>query len=133
MKEKERERLVRWRLILGAESSETLGVGLGGEAGAMDAALGFLYDRESQQRNVRGGAGSLEDSQMTVPDWINQIHELFPKKTIERLEKDQRRCLASGPTQHDAPEIGSADQAPHEPGGVGRGSAFGSPSRFRPA
>ncbi|MEO1302882.1 MAG: VWA domain-containing protein [Myxococcota bacterium] len=83
-----KDRLTRWRLILGAESSETLGVGLDGEAGAMDVALGFLYDRESQQKNVRGGPGSLEDSQLTVPEWINQIHELFPKKTIERLEKD---------------------------------------------
>lgn len=25
---------------------------------------------------------------MTVPDWINQVHQLFPKRTIERLEKD---------------------------------------------
>jgi Mg-chelatase subunit ChlD len=25
---------------------------------------------------------------LTVPDWINAIHELFPQKTIERLEKD---------------------------------------------
>ena len=23
-----------------------------------------------------------------MPDWINHVHELFPKRTIERLEKD---------------------------------------------
>jgi hypothetical protein len=32
--------------------------------------------------------GGLGPSQLTVPDWINAIYELFPKKTIERLEKD---------------------------------------------
>ena len=23
-----------------------------------------------------------------MPDWINRIHELFPQRTIERLERD---------------------------------------------
>lgn len=32
--------------------------------------------------------GGLGGSQLTVPGWINRIHELFPKTTIERLEKD---------------------------------------------
>ena len=42
-------------------------------------------------RNVRGGsgpAGGLGDSQLTVPEWINAVHTLFPRKTIERIEKD---------------------------------------------
>jgi Mg-chelatase subunit ChlD len=59
----------------------------------MDACLGFLYDREYQAgRNVRGSdknaAGSLGASILSVPEWINAVHQLFPKKTIERLEKD---------------------------------------------
>jgi Mg-chelatase subunit ChlD len=32
--------------------------------------------------------GGMEDSQLTVPDWINAVHELFPKQTIQRLERD---------------------------------------------
>ena len=32
--------------------------------------------------------GGLGPSQLTVPEWINAIHELFPRKTIERLEQD---------------------------------------------
>ena len=33
-----------------------------------------------------------------MPEWINEIHELFPQKTIERIEKDalERYNGASG-------------------------------------
>ncbi len=87
-----RTRLTRWRLVLGSGTEDLLG-GLPNEATeAQDALLGFLYDREyGSGRNVRQGGsrpGSLDESQLTVPDWINQVHELFPRKTIERLEKD---------------------------------------------
>src|SRR5262245_10194617 len=88
----ERGRLVRWRLVLGESAEEALGCGLEGEEKEFDRALGFLYDREyGPGRNVRRTGdrkGSLDASQLTVPEWINQVHELFPKKTIERLEKD---------------------------------------------
>lgn len=91
------DRRVRWRLILGVGSESACGVTLSPEAQAMDEAIGFLYDREAQGRNIRqrNGAGSDanrqggdEASQLTTPDWINAIHTLFPQKTIERLEKD---------------------------------------------
>lgn len=99
-----REALTRWRLLLGAEAEQGLGCGLDGQQAEQDAALDFLYGREyGQGRNVRGRgglgqgqnkgtsgdrSGGLEDSTVSVPDWINAIHELFPKRTIERLEKD---------------------------------------------
>jgi Mg-chelatase subunit ChlD len=41
--------------------------------------------RSGDQSGRKGGLG---ESALTVPDWINAVHELFPKKTIERLEKD---------------------------------------------
>lgn len=83
--------LERWRLILGDAADETLG-GCGGGA-AYDAALSFLYDREGDLggRGVRSGGprtGGQEASALTVPDWLDQIHTLFPKETIERLEQD---------------------------------------------
>ncbi len=90
----DRERLVRWRLVLGHGAEEALGCSLDGAAAEQDQALGYLYDREyGPGRNVRGGSGSsktgsLDDSQLTVPEWINAVHTLFPKKTIERIEKD---------------------------------------------
>ncbi len=91
-----RETLVRWRLVLGADAEQGLGCGLGGADAQRDVALGFLYDREyGPGRNVRGKggqggdrSGSLDDSALSVPEWINQVHTLFPRRTIERIEKD---------------------------------------------
>ncbi|WP_437193291.1 VWA domain-containing protein [Planctomicrobium sp. SH527] len=85
------QRLGRWRLVMG-EGAEELCGGLSGDDECRDQALSFLYDREyGQGRNVRGQSdrkAGLGQSNVTVLDWINQVHELFPKKTIERLEKD---------------------------------------------
>jgi Mg-chelatase subunit ChlD len=88
-----RQSLIRWRLVLGSEAEQGLGCGLGGDDAGRDAALGFLYGREYQAgRNVRqrggDGRGTLDPSALTVPEWINAVHELFPKRTIERIEKD---------------------------------------------
>jgi Mg-chelatase subunit ChlD len=87
----DRERLVRWRLVLGEGAEGALGCTLDGAAAAQDQALGYLYDREyGAGRNVRSStrSGGLGESQLTVPDWINAVHTLFPRKTIERIEKD---------------------------------------------
>ena len=101
-------RKTRWRLILEAGTGSTFGNALDATGEARSQAITYLYDREyGQGRNVRPqrqGAkgekgekgnepsrdrqGGLEASQLTIPDWINAIHELFPQKTIERLEKD---------------------------------------------
>jgi len=83
---------IRWRLILGSGTESILGAIPQGIWQEREGAIAFLYDREyGASRNVRRGDrrhGSLDESQLTVPDWINAVHELFPKKTIERLEKD---------------------------------------------
>ena len=98
--------LTRWRLVLGADAEQGLGCGLDGTEARQDGALEYLYGREyGKGRNVRGRAGqgtgqgggnqkspersgSLGDSVLSVPDWLNDVHELFPKRTIERIEKD---------------------------------------------
>lgn len=84
--------LTRWRLILGdAADGACRGAGctLSGEALAMDAAMGWLYGRDDEDgaRGVRR-QGGREGSTLSTPDWINEIHRLFPKETIERLERD---------------------------------------------
>lgn len=99
----DREVLARWRLVLGGEAEQGLGCGAAGVDARRDRALGYLYNREyRRRRNVRGqgdgGEGSPKptdsreggrgDSLLTVPDWINEVHELFPRETIERLERD---------------------------------------------
>jgi hypothetical protein len=83
----------RWRLLLGEAAQGCLGPG-SGQALAMDRALAWLYGRDGGEGGVGRPADSLdrhggsEASQLTVPEWINQIHQLFPKETIERLERD---------------------------------------------
>lgn len=88
----ERARLVRWRLVLGSSAEQALGCQLNGVEQQCDQALGYLYDREyGPARNVRkteDRRGNLGESSLTVPEWINEVHTLFPKKTIERIEKD---------------------------------------------
>jgi Mg-chelatase subunit ChlD len=88
-----REGLIRWRLVLGSDAEQGLGCGLEGVEAQRDQALGFLYNREyGSRRNVRqrptDRRGGQEESQLNVPDWINAIHTLFPRRTIERIEKD---------------------------------------------
>jgi uncharacterized protein with von Willebrand factor type A (vWA) domain len=84
--------VTRWRLILGQAAETGLGQpSLDAECQAVDAALSWLYDREGDlgDREVRASRrGGTEGSRLTVPDWINEVHRLFPKETIERLEKD---------------------------------------------
>ncbi|WP_192907045.1 VWA domain-containing protein [Glycomyces paridis] len=87
--------LERWRLILGPAAERHTG-GLGPENAARDAALDWLYSRGDDlgKRDVRrGGArgdrgGGDEPSILTTIDWLDGIHRLFPKETIERLERD---------------------------------------------
>lgn len=84
--------LTRWRLILGRTAEgvyQQAGHELSGTAAEMDASMGWLYDREEEggDRNIapEGGTGG---SCLTTPQWINEIHRLFPRETIERLERD---------------------------------------------
>ena len=77
------ERLTRWRLVLG-RGSEQLG-DLGPRQQAQCDALGYLYDRENQNS---GCGASGEGSSLSIPTWINEVHTLFPKRTIELIEED---------------------------------------------
>lgn len=104
---------MRWKVILSAHPDSNIGQDASETWQRRAEALSFLYDREYQSRNVRPNSsnsrinqrdrpsnpqnpsdpkhsreGGLASSALTIPEWINEIHELFPKKTIERLEKD---------------------------------------------
>jgi Mg-chelatase subunit ChlD len=85
------ERLVRWRLVLGEAADAATGAGLSADELAADAALAWLYDRPTEgeaDRDLRGARGGGERSVMSVPRWISEVHRLFPKETVERLERD---------------------------------------------
>ena len=90
MSEEFKKRQRRWRLVLGEGSEEVFG-GLSEEWQKRDRALGYLYGREyGASRNVRSGqrSGGLGESTLTIPEWINDVHSLFPQETVERIEKD---------------------------------------------
>ncbi len=81
----------RWRLILGKQSGTRLSFGEGAvlENGLscydLEDALDFLYSREAGEDVRReGGTGA---SRLTVAAWITRIRRLFPKKTVEILER----------------------------------------------
>ncbi|HMW19064.1 MAG TPA: VWA domain-containing protein [Accumulibacter sp.] len=83
----------RWRLLLGEAAQPSLQSALpatGGSVMAMDQALTWLYGRDGGAlgTDALGRHGGSEASRLSVPEWINRIHELFPKETIERLERD---------------------------------------------
>jgi hypothetical protein len=86
------EPLARWRLVLGASTDPALkeGAALSAEDLAADAAMAWLYDRDPTlgERDIRQREGGIGPSQLSVPDWLGEIHRLFPKETIERLERD---------------------------------------------
>ena len=94
------EQLNKWRLILGkyAKNQISFEESIGQEkvleleeSGRqitymeMEDLLDYLYSRE-QGEDIRkeGGSGS---SQLTVANWITKVRTLFPKKTVEILER----------------------------------------------
>ncbi|GIM93140.1 VWA domain-containing protein [Paractinoplanes toevensis] len=83
--------LQRWRLVLG-EPASAAGE-LDPEAARRDAALDWLYGRDGEhdRRDVRRGGGRSGGdgpSAMTTVDWLDDINQLFPKETVERLQRD---------------------------------------------
>lgn len=82
--------LGRWRLLLGEPAEPALG-GACGRAAAIDGTLEWLYGRdpERSERDVdRPRGAGREAATLTVPAWLEQVHTLFPRETIERLERD---------------------------------------------
>lgn len=88
--------LNRWRLILGEDTHEQLcggaGDGADGEStpfvyAELDEALGYLYDREYGEEQGYRHEGGQGASQLTVPQWLHKVRQLFPKRTAEILEK----------------------------------------------
>src|SRR5688572_12386343 len=85
--------LARWRLVLGRFSDQGLGPGAQGPAqyGRMEQVLDYLYGREYANRGVRGDGSGKEGgsgaSNLYLPDWIRELRELFPRDTVEIVEK----------------------------------------------
>ena len=100
----------RWRLVLGRFAEPRLGScgSRGSKQSRMDRVLDYLYGREYRGRGIRGkgggkdggkdgrggGAGDSDsrlggdaDSVLSIPDWIQQVRELFPNDTAEIIQR----------------------------------------------
>ena len=100
---RDEQALARWRLVLGrfadrclGGGQDTGGPGAGGQRryGQMDRVLEYLYGREYAGRGVRSGqprdgsrGADLSESVLAIPDWLNEVRELFPRDTVEIIER----------------------------------------------
>ncbi|WP_163513356.1 VWA domain-containing protein [Fodinicola acaciae] len=80
----ERERLRRWRLLLGDPGSAALGA-VSGDDEAIDGALNALY--EPSERGGSRSAG-LGDSAPKVARWLADIRTYFPSSVVQVMQAD---------------------------------------------
>lgn len=98
--------LSRWRQVLGQFCGDRLPSPASPDDQRREQALDFLYGQEYQGRGVRhpgdrpaepqadqrddqGGSlsASRPDIPANIPHWISEVRELFPRNTVERIEK----------------------------------------------
>ena len=74
------ERLRRWRMILGGQQADGIGLRLSGDDIAIDNALSALYDSDR--------SGGLGGSSPSVPRWLGDIRKYFPKPVVQVMQRD---------------------------------------------
>jgi Mg-chelatase subunit ChlD len=87
--------LARWRLVLG-EDAECQGIGTGNdeECDRIEKLIGFLFqpaeaeDNQGGKRPPKDRQGGQGASQLTVPEWVDQVRELFPHQVKEVMERE---------------------------------------------
>lgn len=94
--------LARWRLVIGKEA-EQYGISCESDSRCDDVEelVGFLFDEERSPAGVapgvrrdRGGgraqarSGGSGPSQITVPEWVDRVRELFPHEVKEVMERE---------------------------------------------
>ncbi len=94
----EKERLTRWRLILGGGQSDGTGQALSGEHIGMDRVLAQLYGEGDGYgtgigggpggNSPSGGAGLGASSPKVVKGWLGDIRQYFPKQVVQVMQKD---------------------------------------------
>lgn len=82
--------LNRWRLVLGKYASGQISYSGGGvNYMGMEEVLDYLYSREyGEEQEIRQDRrGGREGSRLTVPKWLHEMKKLFPKETVEIMER----------------------------------------------
>ncbi|MCA2215914.1 VWA domain-containing protein [Jidongwangia harbinensis] len=83
-----RERMRRWRLVLGGPAEEALGAAEGRD-GAMDDALAALYDAgEPDGAGRTARSAGLGASAPKVARWLGDIREYFPSTVVQVMQAD---------------------------------------------
>ncbi|GAB3680924.1 VWA domain-containing protein [Angustibacter aerolatus] len=80
-----RDRLTRWRLVLGGDEADGTGAALGPDDTARDDALRELYDG-------RRGAG-MSRSAPRVARWLGDIRSYFPSSVVQVMQADAMQRL----------------------------------------
>ncbi len=97
--------LARWRLVLGKSAeAHCIHCGGDGETQRIEDLVGFLFEPGdgtgggggSGRSGGRGREGGRGGPVLTIPDWLDQVAELFPHQAKEVLERElvQRRGIA---------------------------------------
>jgi Mg-chelatase subunit ChlD len=82
------EKLNKWRLLLGKYAKEQISFDEGSLTYMdMEEVLDYLYSREYGEDSGVRKEGGLGESNLTITDWLNKIRKLFPKETIEIMER----------------------------------------------
>jgi Mg-chelatase subunit ChlD len=78
--------IARWRLLLG-QQAEQQGLTLGGDPQLqrIEELVGFLYQEQPQGGSRSGGSGP---SALTVPQWVDDVAELFPRQAQEVMQRE---------------------------------------------
>jgi len=75
-----KERLRRWRLLLGGEDADGTGCALESTDLQLDATLHWLYDTER--------SAGLQASSPTVARWLGDIRNYFPSSVVRIMQQD---------------------------------------------
>ena len=83
MSNQDKERLRRWRLVLGDDAADSTGVDLTGRDLGMDRVLSALYDEQKDRKRVGMGA-----SMPNVTRWLGDIRTYFPSSSVRVMQQD---------------------------------------------
>jgi Mg-chelatase subunit ChlD len=82
--------LRRWRLVLGRFAQDALSNALSSTDDRMDRALDHVYGRAYLQRGYRvkgeKGRGTLDPSQLSLPELVREARGLFPQSVFETIQ-----------------------------------------------
>ncbi|MFH9860445.1 VWA domain-containing protein [Streptomyces sp. NPDC017202] len=83
-----RERLRRWRLVLGGGEADGTGQELSGRDAAVDGTLAALYGKGDRARTGRDRSAGLGASAPSVARWLGDIRTYFPASVVQVMQRD---------------------------------------------